>query len=310
MKVFVTGATGLIGSSALRALVAAGHEVTGLTSRAAGRAAIEAMGAQAVVGDMRDASAYRDAVSGADGVLHAAAALPDKMRLSQSDVDTFMQADVDAVDALASVLGPTCRAFVITSGAYVYGDTGDTPADEGRSTERAHPVMRLKVAMEKRMLARAQAGEIPAIVVRPGLIYGDGSLWAKLYLSAMKAGKRAMMPGAGQNLISFVHHDDVGEAYRRILEHPVPGAIYNVADDSPERLGVVVRAQADALGAPPPRAIPGWLIRLLAGSLGAGPTLVNTALTNDALKALGWAPKYRSYREGIPALSAAIRREG
>jgi nucleoside-diphosphate-sugar epimerase len=307
MKVFVTGATGLIGGSAVRALVARGHEVTGLTSRPAGKSAVEALGAKAVVGDMRDASAYGDVVRGSDAVLHAAAALPDKMRLSQKDVDAFMGAEVGAVDALASVLGPSCRAFVVTSGAYVYGDTGETPVDETRSTASHHRVMAKKVEMENRILARAKAGEIPAIVVRPGLVYGDGSLWKKLYLDAMRKKSRAMMPGRGDQMISFVHVDDVGTALRTIVESPKPGEIYNVADDLPERLGVVVRFQAEALGAPPPRSIPPWFLRLVAGDLGGGPTLAHTALANEKLRALGWTPTYPTYRDGIPALSATLR---
>ena len=97
MKVFVTGATGLIGAGVVRAMVAAGHEVTGLTRRAAGRAAIERAGARAVVGDMRDPEAYRAAVSEAEAVVHTAAAFPDKIRWSKADVDTFMRGDADAV---------------------------------------------------------------------------------------------------------------------------------------------------------------------------------------------------------------------
>lgn len=310
MKVFVTGATGLIGSSAVRALVAGGHEVTGLTSRPAGRETILAMGATPLVGDMRDGSVYGDVVRASDAVIHAAAALPDKVRMSASDVEAFMGADAQAVDTLAASLGPSCRAFVVTSGAYVYGDTGATPVDETRSTDTHHRVMKLKVEIEKRLLARTRAGELPGILVRPGLVYGDGSLWSKLYLEAMKKRSRALMPGRGDQLISFVHHDDVGTAYRTIVERAVPGSIYNVADDLPERLGVVVRAQADALGAPPPIRVPGWLLQLVAGSLGAGPTLANTALTNTKLKELGWACRYPTYREGIPALSATLRSTG
>jgi 2-alkyl-3-oxoalkanoate reductase len=307
MKIFVTGATGLIGGAATRALVAAGHTVTGLTSRPAGRTKVEALGATPLVGDMRDTSVYGEAVRQSDAVVHAAAALPDKIRYTQKDVDAFIGADAAAVDALASVLGPSCRAFVVTSGAYVYGDTGETPADETRSTEHHHPVMTKKLEMEAKILGRARAGGAPAIVTRPGLVYGDGSLWAKLYVDAMKTRSRAMMPGNGQQLISFVHHDDLGTAYRALVEKGTPGEIYNVADDLPARLGIVVRLQAETLGAPPPRAIPGWLLRLVAGSLGAGPTLANTALTNTKLRALGWAPRYPTYREGIPAFSATLR---
>jgi nucleoside-diphosphate-sugar epimerase len=307
MNVFVTGATGLIGAATVRVLVARGHEVVGLTSRRAGVPAIEAAGARAVVGDMRDVSAYGDAARSADAVVHAAAAFPDKIRYGRADVDAFMGSDREAADALVSVLGPRCRIFLFSSGAYSYGDTGATPADETRSTDDHHAVVAKRVETERMLLDLARAKKAPAAIARPGLVYGDGSLWSKLYLDAMRRGSRAMMPGDGTNLVSFVHADDVGEAYRTIVERGSAGEIYNVADDEPAPLGDVTRAQAAALGAPPPWAIPKWLVRLVAGPYGAPAQLANTAITNRKLRALGWSPRYPTYREGIPALAAATR---
>lgn len=305
MKVFVTGATGLIGSAVVRSLVAAGHEVTGLTSRKAGVPAVEKLGARAVVGDMADASAYREVAGAADAVVHAASSMPDKIRMSATDVKTFMEADRAAVEALASVIGPRCKAFVVSSGAYVYGDTGQTPVPEDRGTAQHHAVMDIKVQIEDRVRELARTGKAPGIVVRPAMVYGNGGLWWKLYLRDMQKKKKAMMPG-GKQFLSFVHVDDVGEAYRALVEKPVPGETYNIADDRPERLETVVRAQADALGAPPPWSAPSWLLHLVAGRFGAPPTLANTVISNAKLRALGWTPRYPTWREGIPALTASL----
>lgn len=310
MKVFVTGATGVIGGAAVRALTLAGHQVTGLTSRASNARRIQAAGARAVVGDMRDASAYREAARSADAIVHAASSLPDKVRYARADVDALMGADAEAVDALLSVVGPSCRAFVFSSGAYVYGDTGPTPVDETHTTENHHAVMERKLVTEAKLRDLARSGKVPVVITRPGLVYADGSLWAKLYLDAMKQGRRAMMPGDGRNVLSFVHVDDVGSAYRQLVERPTPGEIYNIADDAPTPLGEVVRAQAAALGAPPPRSIPGWLVRLVGGPYSGSPPLAHNALSNRKLKALGWSCAYPSYHEGVVALARAVRSQG
>ncbi len=145
------------------------------------------------------------------------------------------------------------------------------------------------------------------MVVRPGLVYGDGSLWGKFFLDAMKKGKRAMLPGDGSNIVSFIHADDVGAGYAAVVANPRPGEIYNVADDEPAPLGEVLRAQAAALGAPPPRPIPAWLVRIIAGKFGGPPTLAHNALSSAKLKALGWKPKYPSYRGGVLALARSLR---
>jgi nucleoside-diphosphate-sugar epimerase len=306
MKVFVTGATGLIGAGAVRALVAAGHEVTGLTSREAGRAAIERAGASAIVGDMRDPSAYRKAAGEANAVVHTAAAFPDKIRWSKADVDAFARGDADAVDALVSVVGPSCRAFVASSGAYAYGDTGAEPAAETRSTDRHHAMMDIRLQTEAKVLELARLGKVPGMVARPGLVYGDGSMWAKLYLGPMRKGRRAMLPGDGKNLISFVHADDCGEAYRTIVEHGRPGEIYNIGDDAPAPLGDVLRAQAKAIGAPPPRPFPSWLIRLVAGPYASTPALATTVIDSTKLRELGWTLRYPRYQEGVVALARSF----
>lgn len=304
MKVFITGATGTIGGAALRALVAAGHDVTGLTTRAANVAVLERQGARAVVGDVKDANAYKDVVGAADAIVHAASALPDKMRYSAADVDGIMGADEDAVAALRSVVGKHCRAFVFSSGAWVYGDTGPNPVSETHPTTTPHLSSARRARFEETLRGWAKDGSLPAVMARPGLVYGQGSLWAKLYLDVMKQKKRAMIPGSGRNIVSFVHEDDVGAAYRVLVERGVAGEAYNVADDEPAALRDVVAAQATAMEAPAPWSLPGWVIRLVAGPISGGPLLADSVLSNGKLKALGWELKHPSWREGVVAVAA------
>ena len=102
-------------------------------------------------------------------------------------------------------------------------------------------------------------------------------------------------------------HVDVAAAYRWLVETGVPGEIYNLADDHPAPLGDIVRAQAIALGAPPPLAVPGFVIRLVGGPLSGSPALANAALSNRKLKALGFSCKYPGYEQGVVALAKSLK---
>jgi 2-alkyl-3-oxoalkanoate reductase len=113
------------------------------------------------------------------------------------------------------------------------------------------------------------------------------------------------MPGSGENVVSMVHADDVGAAFCFLAEHPAPGEIFNIADDEPARLGEVVRAQAVALGAPPPRSIPRFVLRLVAGKYSGVPPTAHAAVTNAKLRGRGFQLKYPTYREGVVAVARA-----
>ena len=118
----------------------------------------------------------------------------------------YERGDGDVVN-LASVTGKQCRAFVFSSGAWVYGDTGPAPVDESFPTTKPHRSSARRARFEQTLLSWTKEGRLPVVIARPGMVYGEASLWKKLYLDAMRQKKRAMMPGDGENRVSFVAKD-------------------------------------------------------------------------------------------------------
>ena len=116
------------------------------------------------------------------------------------------------------------------------------------------------------------------------------------------------MIGRGDNLWDVVHVDDVARALVDALERAPAGEVYHAADDEPITYYDFMALSAQALGVGRPRRIPAWVARLAAGS-NAVTAVVRSARTSNAKlkRELGWAPRYPSAREGVPATVAALR---
>ena len=151
MKVFLTGATGYVGSAVARALRGAGHEVVGLArSEGAARRLSEA-GFEAVLGDMTDAPLLARCAADADAVVHAALARGPEIPA----------ADTAATRALLDAVRGTTKRLIYTSGVWVYGETGDTAADE-RSPTRPVPLAAWRPAVERLVLEAVAPRRGPA----------------------------------------------------------------------------------------------------------------------------------------------------
>jgi nucleoside-diphosphate-sugar epimerase len=153
-----------------------------------------------------------------------------------------------------------------------------------------------------RHLERAVTGadDLEGLVLRYGGFYGPGTSLGAGGVH-VKAVRRRQFPivGAGTGLWSFIHIDDAAAATAAAVERGAPG-IYNVVDDEPARVADWLPALADAIGAKPPRRVPVWVGRLLAG--GAAVTMMTEtrgASNAKAKRELGWTPRYASWREGF-----------
>ena len=147
---------------------------------------------------------------------------------------------------------------------------------------------------------------LPGVVLRPGHVYGPGG-WYEHELARLRRPGRFAVIGRGENLWDVVHVDDVARALVDALERAPAGEVYHAADDEPISYYDFMALGAQALGVGPPRRIPAWVARLAAGS-NAVTAVVRSARTSNAKlkRELGWAPRYPSAREGVPATVAAL----
>jgi nucleoside-diphosphate-sugar epimerase len=162
MRVFLTGATGYIGSAIADALQAAGHQVTGLVRSDEGAGRLQKRGIMPVPGDIQTPESFLHVVRSSDGVIHAA---------NTNDANASL-VDRGVVEAIVSALEGSDKPFVYTSGVWVLGNTGSTPADETAPLNPIPPV-EWRPAVEDFVLDSASR-RVRAIVIRPAMVYGRG----------------------------------------------------------------------------------------------------------------------------------------
>jgi nucleoside-diphosphate-sugar epimerase len=319
MRIFLAGATGVVGKGLVPRLVGAGHEVTGTTTTAAKTSELRAAGAEPVVLDLLDERSVRDAVVRArpDVVVHQATALAsmnDPRRFDEEFAQTNRLRTEGLDHLLAAARAAGARRFVAQSfagwpAAREGGPvkTEDAPFDPAP----AEPFRRTMGAIRHLEQAVTGAAELEGVVLRYGGFYGPGTSLGSggAHLDAVRQRKFPIV-GGGTGVWSFVHADDVASATLAAIERGAPG-VYNVVDDEPAPVSEWLPALAEAIGAPPPRGVPAWLGRLLAGeAIVVMMTEVRGASNAKAKRELGWRPSYPSWRDGFrtlapPALSAA-----
>lgn len=305
MKVFVAGASGVIGRPTVRRLVAAGHEVVGTTRREERAAEIREAGAEAVVCDVFDAEALKEAVIGAkpEVVLHALTALPSRFNPKSDYLAATNEVRTEGTrNLVAAARAAGARRIVAESVAFFYEPEGDWVKGEEAPLFR-DPPGRFAAACEALVSLEQQVLEVEGVeglVLRFGWFYGPGTYYARGGSVADEVEKRRYpIIGNGQGTFSFIHVDDAAAAYIAALDRGAPG-IYNVVDEEPAPLREWLPLYAKALGAKPPRRVPAWLARIVAGK-----DLVSTAITMrgasnaKAKRELGWKPQNPSWRQGF-----------
>jgi nucleoside-diphosphate-sugar epimerase len=303
MRVFVAGASGVIGSRLVSQLTDRGHEVVG-THRSPDHAErIRSLGAEPVALDLLDPRAVRDAVLAAepDAIVHEATALTD-VKFSRSLDKSFVATNrlrtegTDALLAAAREAGVT--KFVAQSfasmrhareGAWVKNENDPLDSSPVKSARESFDAMRW---LDETVVS---AG---GIILRYGVFYGaanDG-----LIVPVRK--RQFPIVGNGDGVSSWIHLDDAAAATVLAVERGESG-IYNVADDEPAPVREWLPVLAETLGAKPPRHVPVWLARLIGGDVAVMLGTESRGVSNaKAKRELGWELRYPSWRQGFAAV--------
>lgn len=299
MRVFVAGGTGVLGRRLVPRLVAGGHQVTATTTNAAKLGALEQLGAEAVVMDGLDAVAVGEAVASAqpDAIVNQMTALseahagkpdlrkPDRFfaltnRLRSEGTDHLLAA-AEATGVSYIVAQGHASMNGIRQGGWV--KTEDDPLEMAEGTKAISH------------LEDAVVG-FGGAVLRYGSFYGPGATDDQVGLV-----RKRLFPlvGRGTGHFSWVHLDDAASATVLALEQQAKG-VFNIVDDEPAPVSEWLPYLAACAGAKPPRRLPKWLARPLAGEMVVGMMTEGRAFSNaKAKRELGWELRYPTWREGF-----------
>ena len=308
MRIFLAGATGVVGQHLLPLLREAGHVVVGTTRSPEKAKHLTAQGVQPEVLDALDREATVGAVGRArpDAIVHQLTAIPSNMNLRRFDREfaSTNRLRTEGTDNLLAAARPAgVRRVVAQSFAgWTYARAGGPVKTETDPLDPDPPPAFRRTLDAIRYLERAlEAAEgIETIVLRYGWFYGPGTSLGRS--EALLDGiRRRQMPivGSGTGIWSFLHIGDAAAATVAALQRGGPG-IYNVADDEPAPVREWLPFLANAIGAPPPRRVPAWLGRIAIGRHGVVLMNENRGCSNAKAKAaLDWRPRYASWRTGF-----------
>ena len=295
MRIFLAGGSGVLGRRLVPMLVARGHQVTATTTSAAKLGLLRGLGAEGVVMDGLDAAAVGEAVAAArpDVITHQMTALsgkanPRRPELFFAGTNRLRSEGIDHLLAAAEATGV---GHVVAQGhASMNGErsggwvkTEEDPLEDNAGTTAIRHLERVVVA----------AG---GAVLRYGGFYGHGAhdIQARLI-------RKRLVPiiGGGAGHFSWVHIDDAASATVLAVEQKARG-VFNVVDDEPAPVREWLPYLAGCLGAKPPRRVPAWLVRPVAGAMAVGVMTRGRGFSNaKAKRELGWEPRYPSWRQGF-----------
>jgi nucleoside-diphosphate-sugar epimerase len=276
MKVFLTGATGYIGSAVAERLRASGHEVSALARSDASAAKLAATGIRGVPGDFGDPRSITGAAREADGVISLATTYDPAI-------------DGPAIEAILDALFGSNKPFIYTSGIWSHGDTGGKVVDES-SPPRPATLVQWRQAVEERVLDAAREG-IRTVVIRPAIVYGRGGGIPAGFVDSTRNEGAARFVGTGQNRWPFVHVDDLADLYLLALERAPAGTLLLAVHGRSYSVREVAAAASRGAGGGG-RTIE-WPLEDARKTLGAyadALVLDQQASGNRAKELLGWSP--------------------
>jgi nucleoside-diphosphate-sugar epimerase len=288
MNVFLTGATGYIGSTIATALQRAGHGVTGLAHSDEDVPILEERGMRALRGDLYDGASLAQGVRSADGVIHAA-------NTGRPDMALAEQA---AISAILCALEGTSKPFLYTQGRRDYGDTPGVVITE-ESPFRPIGFFAWRPVLAQRILQAATRG-VRTVVISPGIVYGHAGGVPAGFVQSAKKGGAARYIGTGDNHWTMVHVEDLADLYVRALEQASAGSTFIAAADPPFLVRDIAAAASRGAGAG--GKTEAWPVDQARQSLGPSvdALILDQRLSGErARRVLGWTPQGPSVLEDL-----------
>ena len=287
MRIFVTGASGWIGSAVVPGLIRAGHQVLGLARSDASAKAIAGMGADVLRGDLANAGILRAGALDSDGVIHLAF-IP-----GRTSFEAATQADATAIETFAASLAGSGKPMLISGATIV---TPGRPATERDELIAQGPIA-ARISNMQAALAAAERDVRACLVMLPRSVHGQGERHGFIpqLIAAARAKGVSGYIGDGASRWPAVHVEDAARLYRLAVEQAPAGAVLNAVGEE----GVPVREIAEAIGrhlnlsakSLPAEEYGGMLVPLLSTDMPASSTITQ--------ELLGWQPTHPGLIEDI-----------
>lgn len=303
MRVFVAGATGVLGRRIVAECTDRGHEVTGLTRDESGDELVRERGGNPVRGDVLDRGSVIDAAEGADVVVHAATTIPTDTNPSEAawELNDRVRRE-GARNLVAATAEHDVDRLVLQSIVWVARQPDGRPFDEDAEP---HPDRSTRSALtaERIVTEEADGHGFDPVVLRGGYFYAPDTTHTRMFGKRLLAGD---LPIIGRGVLgrldaqlSFVHVDDVGRAFAEAVEGSATGT-FHVVDDTPATYAEFLRTFADRLDAPEPSRVPAWVARWFVDDNVVRLLTRPMPTSNDRFRdAFGWSPEYPTIVEGV-----------
>jgi nucleoside-diphosphate-sugar epimerase len=316
MRVFVAGATGVLGRRIVDECTDRGHDVVCLVRDDAGATAVRERGGEPVRGDVLDADGLREAIVGVapDAVVNAATTIPTATRPDEEAWEQNDRVRREGARNLVEAAGAAeADRFLQQSVVWVARQPDGGAFDEGAEP---HPDRTTQSALDAERIV-AEAAEhhgFDPVILRGGWFYAADAAHTRQFAERLLTGWLpvigAGLLGRSDATLSYVHADDAGAAYAAAIEGDATGT-FHVVDDEPAPFSAFVRGLADRLDAGEPGRIPAWIARLFVGKHSARMLSKSMPTTNDRFReAFDWEPRYDTYREGLDAVVERWRADG
>lgn len=299
MRIFLTGATGYVGSAVLDAVLRGGHQVTALVRDPEKAERVSLRGVQPILGDLAKPTSYTAAAEACDAIIHTAFEYSKRgQKVDRQAVEALLGAAIKRASRGQAV------SVVYTSGVWVLGDTAGAAAED--APVRPIPLVAWRPEHEKLVLDAGRGRTLRTAVVRPGIVYGGArGIIGDLLKDAANGLVRVI--GDGRNHWPCVYDRDLADLYVRLATRPEASGVFHANDEADERVSDIVEAiAAHAKMRPDIRNVPIDEARAKMGPY-ADALALNQIVRSPRARALGWAPTLHSVAGNVARLREEFR---